>query len=96
MKTPTWCGAWCRPPYAGIKFTVTHPDEAYAISEDYVEGLPSVDETHRVAEVQRYAALYQVDPYGYTDPAAWENMQAVLIEMGLLTESLDILAAFTQ
>lgn len=79
----------------GIKFTVTHPDEAYTLSEDYVEGLPAVDETHRVAEVQRYAALYQVDPYGYTDPAAWENMQALLLQMGLLTEPLDILAAYS-
>jgi len=79
----------------GIKFTVTHPDEAYTLSEDYVEGLPAVDETHRVAEVQRYAALYQVDPYGYTDPTAWENMHALLTEMGLLTEPLDILAAYT-
>ncbi len=79
----------------GIKFTVTHPDEAYTISEDYVEGLPAVDETHRVAEVQRYAALYQVDPYGYTDPAAWENMQALLLKMGLLNQPLDIPAAFS-
>jgi NitT/TauT family transport system substrate-binding protein len=79
----------------GIKFTVTHPDEAYTLSEDYVEGLPDVDETHRVAEVQRYAALYQVDPYGYTDPAAWENMHALLLSMGLLMEPLDILATFS-
>jgi NitT/TauT family transport system substrate-binding protein len=45
--------------------------------------------------VQRYAALYQVDPYGYTDPVAWENMQALLLKMGLLTEPLDILAAYS-
>lgn len=78
----------------GIKFSVTHPDEAYTLSEGYIEGLPSVDEDHRVAEVQRYSALYQVDPYGYTDPLAWENMQSLLIKMGLLTEPLDILAAY--
>ena len=79
----------------GIKFTVTHPAEAYTISEDYVEGLPTLDETHQVAEVKRYAALYQVEPYGYTDPVAWDNMQVVLSKMGLLTESLDLQAAFT-
>jgi len=79
----------------GIKFSVTHPAEAYSISEDYVEGLPTVDEAQRVAEVQRYAALYQVEPFGYTDPAAWDNMQDVLVKMGLLPDSLDIQAAFT-
>ncbi len=79
----------------GIKFTVNHPEEAYEYSESFVEGLPAAEESHRVAEMQRYAALYQVDPYGYTDPLAWENMQDVLLKMGLLTSPLDLNAAFT-
>jgi NitT/TauT family transport system substrate-binding protein len=79
----------------GIKYTVTHPAEAYADSENYVEGLPFADDIHRTAEVQRYAALYQIEPYGYSDPAGWENMQTVLLNMGLLTEPLDLSAAFT-
>ncbi|MCJ7702895.1 MAG: ABC transporter substrate-binding protein [Anaerolineales bacterium] len=79
----------------GIKFTVTHPAEAYVISQDYVEGLPSLDEQSRIAEVERYTALYQTDPYGYSDPAAWDNMQAVLFKMGLLSTELDLQVAFT-
>jgi len=79
----------------GIKYTVTHPAEAYADSEDYVEGLPFADDIHRKAEVERYVALYQTDPYGYTDPVAWENMQSVLLRMGFLSEPLDLSAAFT-
>ena len=79
----------------GIKYTVTHPADAYEDSEDYVEGLPAMDEHLRIAEVERYADFYQVDPYGYTDPASWENMQALLIKMGLLSTELDLRAAFT-
>jgi NitT/TauT family transport system substrate-binding protein len=32
---------------------------------------------------------------GYSDPQAWENMQDVLLDMGLITEKLDLSKAFT-
>jgi NitT/TauT family transport system substrate-binding protein len=32
---------------------------------------------------------------GRSDPAAWENMHDLLLGMGLLTEPLDVEAAFT-
>jgi hypothetical protein len=79
----------------GIKYTVTYPEDAYEDSEDYVEGLPAMDEHLRIAEIERYAGFYQVEPYGYTDPASWENMQSLLIKMGLLSAELDLSAAFT-
>ena len=79
----------------GIKYTLTHPADAYEDCEDYVEGLPVLEEHLRTAEIERYAALYQVDPFGYTDPEGWENMQALLIKMGMLSEELDLSAAYT-
>lgn len=79
----------------GIKYTITHPADAYEDSEEYVEGLPAIEEHLRIAEVERYAALYQTDPYGYTDPEGWENMQALLIRMGLLSEELDLDSAYS-
>jgi NitT/TauT family transport system substrate-binding protein len=79
----------------GIKYTVTHPADAYQDSEAYVEGLPALEEHLRIAEIDRYTSLYQTDPYGYTDPTAWDNMQAVLTKMGLLSVELDLNVAFT-
>ncbi len=80
---------------SGIRFTIAHPDDAFEISKKYVEGLDAAD-----ADVQREIlntsiALYQQDPLGYTDPQAWENMQDVLLEMELISEPLDLDAAFT-
>lgn len=79
----------------GVKYTITHPADAYDDCENYVEGLPALEEHQRTAEVERYAALYQTDPYGYTDPEGWINMQALLLNMGLLSEELDLDAAYT-
>jgi len=79
----------------GINFTVTHPTEAYESSEAYVEGLPALEEHQQKAEVERYAALYQTEPLGHSDPKAWENMKALLVKMGLITGDLDLEAAYT-
>jgi hypothetical protein len=39
--------------------------------------------------------FWQLDPPGLTNPAAWENMQKVLLEMGLLKQSQDLSKAYT-
>jgi NitT/TauT family transport system substrate-binding protein len=79
----------------GIKYTITHPSDAYEDCEGYIEGLPTLEEHLRTEEVERYASLYQIDPFGYTDPEGWENMLALLLKMGMLSESLDLSAAYS-
>jgi hypothetical protein len=32
---------------------------------------------------------------GYSDPQAWENMQDILLDMGLIAEGMDLSRAFT-
>jgi hypothetical protein len=32
---------------------------------------------------------------GFSDPQAWENMQNVLLDMGLIAEEMDLSKAFT-
>jgi NitT/TauT family transport system substrate-binding protein len=74
----------------GIKYTDTHPNEAFEDSKNFVEGLTIVQRAVLAASV----ALYQLEPLGYSDPAAWENMEALLLDMGLLTTPLDLEAAY--
>ncbi len=80
---------------SGIRFTIAHPDDAYEISKKYVEGLEEADVHVQMEVLKTSIALYQQDPLGYTDPAAWENMQDVLLAMELIPEPLDLEAAYT-
>jgi len=69
--------------------------EAYEISKDYVEALEEADEAVQREVLATSIDIYQKDPLGYSDPQAWENMQRVLLDMGLLNEPIDLTMAFT-
>jgi NitT/TauT family transport system substrate-binding protein len=75
--------------------TIADPDEAYEICKKYVENLAEVDEVVQKEVLAASITFWQAETPGYSDPVAWENMQAVLLDMGLLTEPLDLSEAFT-
>lgn len=79
-----------------VQYTIDHPDEAFEISQQYVEGLgePETAETAR-AVLDRSIELWQGDTLGETDPASWANMQDLLLEIGLLDEPVELEEAYT-
>jgi len=79
----------------GIQYTVEHPEEAYEISEKYVEGLEEADRDVQMDVLTTSIDLYQTNPYGRSDASAWENMAQVLTTMGLLEEKMDLEEAYT-
>ncbi len=79
----------------GIADTIANPDEAYEISEKYVENLVDADESVQREVLAESIKLWQSDRLGYSEPASWANMQQVLLDMGLLEETLDLEEAFT-
>lgn len=79
----------------GIQDTAANPDEAYEISKKYVDNLAQADETVQKEVLAASIGFWQLGNPGYTDPQAWENMQNVLLEMGLLQGPIDLSAAYT-
>lgn len=76
----------------GLADTLADPTAAYAISQKYVEGL----EADRRPVLDASLPLWQAPRLGYSDPAAWETTQSLLISMGLLDAPLaDLSAAYT-
>jgi NitT/TauT family transport system substrate-binding protein len=93
-ENPELVQAMLRGMLEGIQYTMDHPDEAYEISKKYVEALAQADEQVQKEVLAASIDLWHADRLGYSDPQAWENMQAVLLEMGLLSQPLDVTKAF--
>ncbi len=94
-ENPDLVRAFIQATLRGITDTIANPDEAYEISKNYVETLASADETLQKKILAASIDLWQADPPGQSDPQAWENMQAVLMNMGSYSEPLDLSQAFS-
>ncbi len=79
----------------GIEDTINNPDEAYEISKNYVENLASADQKVQKEVLSQSVALWRTDKLGVSNPDGWENMQQVLLQMGLLTEAQDLSKSYT-
>jgi NitT/TauT family transport system substrate-binding protein len=79
----------------GIQATVDNPDEAYTISEKYVDNLAQADTTVQKNVLAESIKFWKTSRPGYSDPQAWDNMQKVLLDMGLLTKPLDLSKGFS-
>lgn len=79
----------------GVQDTVANPDEAYTVATRYVDALAQADTAVQKEVLATSIGLYQRDPWGWTDPQAWKNMEGVLLDMGLISKPLDLEKAYT-
>ncbi len=70
------------------------PQEAFRLSQAYVEGLEAEDAVQQQV-LATSIELWRGERPGFSDPHVWENTQQILLEMGLLAEPLDLAQAFT-
>jgi NitT/TauT family transport system substrate-binding protein len=79
----------------GVADTIENPEAAYLVSTKYVEGLDQTDEQVQMKILTTSIGFWKADPLGPSDPQAWQNMQDVLLDIGLLRTPLDLNAAYT-
>lgn len=78
----------------GIQDVIADPDAAFDISvQNYVTDLPDDQYDIQRQVLLNSIELWRSDDLGRTNPAAWEDTQAILIAAGLMNEPLDDLAA---
>jgi len=79
----------------GIEATLADPDNAFELCKRFVEGLDTINEQVQREVLERSIEFWQADQLGVSDPESWENMQDVLIDMGMLVQPLELQKAFT-
>lgn len=79
----------------GVQYTIEHPVDAYEISKKYVENLENADQEIQRNVLNASIELWRSERIGYSDILAWENMQSVLLNMGMLSAPVDLEVSFT-
>lgn len=79
----------------GISYTIENPEEAFEISTKYIEGLDRSQTNVQMEILLNSIKFWKAEQLGVTDREAWQNMYAVLKEMGLISSKLDLEEAFT-
>jgi NitT/TauT family transport system substrate-binding protein len=82
---------------AGIRYTLTNPDEAFAISLQAVPEAGGDNEAANRAIFDASLALWQADDaeLGLSDPAAWQEASDFMSEMGLIVSDVPSEGIFT-
>ena len=79
----------------GLVDVLADPDHAFEVSKKYVENLDQADQDIQREVLDASIEFWRAEQLGFTAPQAWENMQAILLDMGLLSEALDLKQAYT-
>ena len=79
----------------GLADTIAKPDEAFQLSEAHIPNFAELDANVQKQVLATSIEQWKAERLGYSDPQAWENMQNVLLEMGFITEEMDLNKAFT-
>ena len=94
-ENPEMVQAFVEAMLKGVRDTILDPDAAYEISFNYVENLKEADARVQKQVLGTSIEMWRAERLGYTDPQAWQNMQDVLIKMGMYSDPLDLDLAFT-
>jgi NitT/TauT family transport system substrate-binding protein len=79
----------------GLSDTIADPAAAYQVSLGYVPTLAQANATIQKQVLSTSIDLWKAARLGESNQSAWENMQNTLLDMGLLTQPLDLTKAFT-
>lgn len=79
----------------GVADTIADPDEAFKLSEAYIPNFADLDADLQKQILATSIEQWKAERLGYSDPQAWENMQNILLEAGLISGTMDLNKAFT-
>jgi len=94
-EDPAMVNAFIEAFLKGLGDTIANPDQAFEISKAYIPNFSELDVNVQKQVLKTSIEQWKTNRPGYSDPKAWENMQNVLLDMGLITEKMDLNKAYT-
>ena len=94
-EQPGVVSAMVRATMRGLSDAIDDPDAAFTITLDYVEGLAESDQETARDVLAASIELWRSDEPGISRIEPWELTHLVLLDMGLITDPIDVKAAFT-
>jgi NitT/TauT family transport system substrate-binding protein len=79
----------------GIQDSISDPEAAYQVCLKHVDNLANTDQAVQKKILAESIKMWNTSPPGESHPQAWENMQSVMLKMGLISTQLDLSQAFT-
>lgn len=79
----------------GLQYTIDNPEEAYTLSGAHIPNLADLDTQVQKQVLATSIEQWKAERLGYSDPQAWENMRDVLLDMGLISEKMELSKAYT-
>ena len=79
----------------GLADTIANPEEAYQLSAAHIPNFADLDKDVQMQVLETSIEQWKAERLGYSDPQAWENMQNVLLEMGMIGGKIDLNKAYT-
>lgn len=95
VENPELVRRFARAMLRGIEDTLADPAEAFDICKKFIPDLKEGDWNAQWQVLNASISYWKTKTPGRSDLQDWENMQAVLLDMGLLNGSLDLNKAFT-
>jgi NitT/TauT family transport system substrate-binding protein len=94
-ENPDLVRAFIRAFLKGLADVIANPEEAYELSAAHIPNLGELDRDVQMQVLETSIEQWRAERLGYSEPQAWENMQMVLLEAGLIAEEMDLREAFT-
>ena len=94
-KNPELVRGFVEAALKGVKDVIANPKEAIELSKAYIPNFKELDPAVVEQVLAASIEMWKAEKLGHSDPAAWENMKNILVEMGLVSKSMDIKAAYT-
>jgi putative riboflavin transport system substrate-binding protein len=79
----------------GLKDVIANPNEALQLSKTYIPNYKDLDPKVQEQVLDISIGMWKADKLGESNAKSWDNMKNVLLDMGLITKSFDVNAAYT-